>query len=541
MLLRRTAAAVLSRYLSTTTKPFSKIPWKHRPKAIQESQKALTDYLHATRSLPFLYADNIARNSPQSLSKIVSEIPFSPPNFSSSFQRFLRYHPINELDFFFESIGLNCYESKIPNTFFISDIKHFDAACALAGMGFPWSKLGLLCKDDFFIFESDPLDLKRKVTEIKNAYGFNRVILISICLAFPRVLHIDDEMDGLLSDLKVLFLDYDLWSSFEDGDVDDVFDVCLKIKLFYDLGCEMGKIGKLIGQSKAILIEHKKDDLISKIDFFRKLDVRNDEIGVFLLSNPEIFSFDLGNRVVSVSGFLEHLGLSDNVLEPLKQKYPHVFGKNRVANLPNVMRSLNLGEWFFRKMKNGDHSLLATYTISCSPEELDGHYKEGLIKIETKNTRLYVLKKLNFLHSIGFGENKFAIKALWFLNSNDHHLHQRFYCLLRCGVEYSKACLLVNVMPKILNQHEKSIEKKIEYLCNDMGSNLDYLFVFPGYLCYDLEGRIKPRIKFHKWLTEKGLSRREYSLTTIIACSEKVFVKRLFRINRDVAMMWLKE
>ncbi|GFQ02405.1 hypothetical protein PHJA_002384500 [Phtheirospermum japonicum] len=536
---RTTAVAILSRHLYTTNaKPFSKIPWKYRSKAIKDSQKALTDYLHATRSLPFLYADNIARNSPQSLWKTVSKIPFSPSSFSCSFQRILRYHPINELDFFFESIGLNCDGSKIPNIFFLSDFKHFDVACALAGMGFPWSKLGLLCKDGFFIFESDPLDLKRKINEIKNVYGFNSVTIISICLAFPRVLHNNDEMDGLLSDLKILFLDYDLWSSVEGGYVDDVFGVCLKIKSFYDSGCEMGKIGELMGRSKTVLIEHTREDLISKIDFFRKLDVRKDEIGGFLLARPEIFSFDLGNRVVSISGFLEQLGLSENELEPLKQKYPHVFGKNRVANLPSVMRSLDLSEWFFEKMKNGGHSLLGSYTIKFCPDVFDRHYEEGVIKIQTKRTHFYAFKKLNFLHSIGFGENKFAVDALPFLNGSDHHLRQRFDCLLRCGVEYSKLCAMVKLAPKILNQQERSIEKKIKYLCNDMGATLDYLEVFPGYLCYDLENRIKPRFKFHKWLVEKGLCRKKYSLTTLIACSEKAYVERLFRINRDAAMMW---
>ncbi|KAL0411640.1 UNVERIFIED_CONTAM: Transcription termination factor MTEF18, mitochondrial [Sesamum latifolium] len=171
MLHRRTttttsvAAAILSRFTtairrhfskrpttSNLPKPFSKIPWKHRSRAIQESQKALTDYLHTTRALPFPCADHIASNSPQSLWKVVSEIPFSRSTFGYSFQRYLRYHPINELDFFLESIGLNCDSNGIPrsllppNTFFLSDWKHFNVVCALAGMGFPWSKLGCCVK-----------------------------------------------------------------------------------------------------------------------------------------------------------------------------------------------------------------------------------------------------------------------------------------------------------------------------------------------------------------------------------------------------------
>ncbi|KAI3449064.1 hypothetical protein Pfo_005729 [Paulownia fortunei] len=562
MLLRRTttttaaAAVILPRFTttishhfssSTTTsnlpKPFSKIPWKHRSKAIQESQKALTDYLHTTRSLPFLFADNIARNSPHSLWKIVSEIPFSPSTFVYSFQRFLRYHPINEFDFFLESIGVKCDENGIPrsllppNAFFLSDWKHFDVACALAGMGFPWSKLGLLCKEEYLIFEIDASVLQRKISEIKDGYGFNSVTVISICLAFPRVLY--NEMNGLLSDLKILFLDYDLSCSVE-GDVDAMFELCEKIKTFYDLGCEMGKVGELMGRSKSIFIEYSKEILISKIEYFCKLNVRKDQIGLFLLSRPEIFGYDLEARVISVSEFLEHFGMVENELKSLEQKYPHVFGRNRVANLPYVMRSMDLGEWFFERMKNGDHSLLGTYMIRCM-EDLDKHYADNLRKIRAKRTHVHAVKKLNFLHSIGFGENRFAVKALALLNSSSSQLQQRFDCLLCCGIEYSKLCAMVRLLPKILNQQESILEKKIEFLCTDMGSSLQYLDVFPGYLCYDLEKRIKPRYKFHQWLVEQGFCQKEYSLSTIIASSEKTFVARISRIHHAAAKKWLEK
>ncbi|KAK4416059.1 Transcription termination factor MTEF18, mitochondrial [Sesamum alatum] len=560
MLLRRTtttssAAAILSLFAtairrhfskrpttSNLPKPFSKIPWKHRSRAIQESQKALTDYLHTTRALPFPCADHIASNSPHSLWKIVSEIPFSPSTFGHSFQRFLRYHPINELDFFLESIGLNCDGNGIPrsllppNSLFLSDWKHFDVVCALAAMGFPWSKLGLLYKEEqLSIFEIDPSELQRKINGIKSGYGLNSVSLIGICLAFPRVLY--SEMDGLLSDLKVLFLDHDLLS-YVDGNVDAVLEVCEKIRLFYDLGCEMGKIGEVMGRSKRIFVEHSKEVLMSKIEYFCKLNVQKDQIGLFLLSRPEMFGFDLEGRVISVSGFLEHFGMEKKELESLKQKYPHVFGRNRIANLPYVMRSMNLGEWFFERMKTGDHSLLATYTIRSVEDDVDKHYMDNLTRLRAKRTYTYAIKKLNFLHSIGFGENRFAVKALYQLNSSDSQLHRRFDCLLNCGIEYSKLCAMVKLSGKILNQQESILEKKLEFLCNDMGSSLQYLDGFPAYLCYDLEQRIKPRFKLHKWLVDQGLCEKEYSLATIIATSEKTFVARLSRIHPDATKKW---
>ncbi|KAK9120885.1 hypothetical protein Syun_018502 [Stephania yunnanensis] len=89
-----------------------KIPNYHRPQAILQAQQALIEYLYCARSLPFTHAENISNNSLFSLSELISKVEFSPQNFSRSFPRFLRYHPIDKFDFFFESIGIPYWEIK---------------------------------------------------------------------------------------------------------------------------------------------------------------------------------------------------------------------------------------------------------------------------------------------------------------------------------------------------------------------------------------------------------------------------------------------
>ncbi|KZV41594.1 hypothetical protein F511_15363 [Dorcoceras hygrometricum] len=525
----------VSRQFSNTSilpKPFSNIPWRHRSKAIQEAQTALIDYLHTTRSMPFVYAENIATSSPNSLGKIVSKIPFSPSTFSKSFQRFLRYHPVNELDLFLESIGLNVDENGNPlfcmlaKNFFLSDCKQFDSACALAGIGFPWCKLGLLCREECLILDFDKCVLKRRFNEIKDAYGLSSVNVIGICLVWPRVL--SGEMDDLLKDMKIAFVDYGLAGSVEDT-VDAMLEVCNKLRLIYDLGCEFGKVGELIGKSKRVLVDYSEEALVRKIEYFCKLNVRKDEIVLFLLSRSEIFGFDMEKRVISVKGFLEHFGLRGKDLTSLEQKYPHVFGRNKITNLPNVMRSLDLGVWFFEKMKNGDHSLFSTYTLRHSKEGLDKIYENNLIKIQAKRTHFHSMVKLDFLHRVGFGENKFAVKAFVRLNSSGSQLQQRFDYLLSCGIGYSSLCAMVK-HANILNQQEPVLKQKLDFLCIDMRSSFKYLDIFPGYLCYDLEKRIKPRYEIHKWLVEEGFCKIKYSIATIVATSEKKFNARISRI-----------
>lgn len=485
--------------------------------------------------MPFAYAENIATSSPHSLWKIVSKIPFSPSTFSKTFQRFLRFHPVNELDLFLESIGLNVDDNGNPlscmlaKNFFLSDCKQFDSACALAGVGFPWCKLGLLCGVECLILNFDKRVLKRRFNEIKDGYGLSSVNVIGICLVWPRVL--SGEMNDLLKDMKIAFVDYGLAGSVEDT-VDDMLEVCRKLRVIYDLGCEFGKVGELVGKSKRVLVDYSEVALVRKIEYFCKLNDRKDEIGLFLLSRSEIFGFDMEKRVISVKGFLEHFGLRGKDLTSLEQKYPHVFGRNKIANLPNVMRSLDLGEWFFEKMKNGDHSLFSSYTLRHSEEGLDEIYENNLIKIQAKRTNLYSMDKLNFLHKIGFGENKFAVKAFVQLNSSGSQLQQRFDYLLNCGIEYSSLCAMVK-HANILNQQETILKQKLDFLCREMGSSFQYLNVFPGYLCYGLEKRIRPRYELHKWLVEEGICEKEYSISTVVATSEKTFNARISRICSD--------
>ncbi|CBI16639.3 unnamed protein product, partial [Vitis vinifera] len=183
----------LSRQLSSLPKNsnLSHIPSKHRSQAVLLAQKALTDYFHSTRSLPFLYAEHIGRNSFYSLYDPISKVEFSLSSFAKSFERFLRYHPINEFEFFFESIGITQKEISgflPPNKFFFAeDGRILNAAGALSGFGFPWNKLGILYKAEASIFDKDSDDLSRRLCRFKD-YGLSNVSVIGICLAFPFVL-----------------------------------------------------------------------------------------------------------------------------------------------------------------------------------------------------------------------------------------------------------------------------------------------------------------------------------------------------------------
>ncbi|KAF3782456.1 hypothetical protein EJ110_NYTH34261 [Nymphaea thermarum] len=77
---------------------------------------------------------------------------------------------------------------------------------ALSNYGFPWTKLGLLYSHDASIFDINGSLLRRRLDAIIE-WGFSRMQLVGICLAFPFVLGRREEEstgedDGLFDDLK---------------------------------------------------------------------------------------------------------------------------------------------------------------------------------------------------------------------------------------------------------------------------------------------------------------------------------------------------
>ncbi|KAM7269351.1 hypothetical protein ACFE04_024848 [Oxalis oulophora] len=527
-----------------------KIPFSYKARAIKEAQQALTDYLQYTKSLPFVYAENITNNSLRSLANTIIHIDYSASSFPKSVSRLFRYNPINEFEFFFESIGIDY--TKVPiflpaNKFFlVEDDSLFNAACTLSDFGFPWTKLGILYTGSD-VFRKGSEEIKTRLNGLKELYGFGNVTVIAICLAFPFVLSGEGELTedvvaaALLSDLKKVFLDYDLVSCVE-GNVDVWYGICRKVRVFYDLmDKEKGKVGDLMGKSKSIFLDYPEDTLVKKVNFFCGFTVEKEEMGLFLLRSPEILNIDVEVRMISVQSLLKHFGMSVEDLKSVSQKYPYVLGRNKIANLPYIMRALNQQDWFLDKIKNGNHHLLANYGLRLPDEDMNKEFTEFLEKVLASRYRVHTMNKVNFMHSIGFGENALTIKVLNHLHGTSDEIQIRFNCLLDNGVEFSKICKLIKAYPKILNQNPETLRKKLRFLVEELGATLEYLDTFPGFLCFDLENRIKPRYRFHTWLTENGLSSgKSYSIASLVANSEKMFVARLYGIHPAVPKRWFE-
>lgn len=428
--------------------------------------------------------------------------------------------------------------------FFSQDGTLLDAACALSDFGFPWEKLGLLYMERSSIFGTSAAELNSRLSWFKG-FGFGNVEVIGICLAFPFVLSEEGQMgvgivDGMFSDLKLIFLDFDLAMSVE-GNIDSWHEVCRKLRLFFDLDGSKGELGELIGRNKSVFVEHKEEELVNKVEYFCRFGVKKEEVARLILLCPELLSLDLEKPVINVLKLLKHFGLSSKDLEDVSENFAHVLGTNKMVNLPNIMRALGLQEWFFNKIKGGHHWLLADYITGYPNEDQDKDYQDGLRRIHISRARVHSINKLNFLHGLGFGENALTMDILNHLHGTSSELQERFDCLLRSRIEFSKLCMMVRRTPRILNQNSEIIERKVNFFNHEMGTTLDYLETFPAMLHYHLEDRIIPRYRFHMWLTEKGLCCKKYSIRSMIANNEKKFVARVFKIHPAAPKHWFEQ
>uniref|UniRef100_A0A7N1A451 Uncharacterized protein n=1 Tax=Kalanchoe fedtschenkoi TaxID=63787 RepID=A0A7N1A451_KALFE len=538
--LLNTRRAILRRQLSTTSKlPKSLYKFsRDRPRVILEAQKALTDYLHTTRLLPFVYAEQIAINSTFSLSETVSKIDFTPATFCRKFHRFLNYHPVNELQFFYESIGISYSDlgSVLPaDKFFITEeFGEFDVACLLFRFGFPWNRLARLYEAQVNIFKMDLKVLSDRLLYFKSEFGFDSAMIVGMCIVFPLLLSGGSEkgsdVELMLDDLKWVFGCFDSGNC-EMTDENVWIDTCRKIKVFYDMGCEKGRVESILRRCRDLFRVYSEEELSQKMAYFCRLGVDKMDVVMLIIKCPEIMDFDLQTRDFSVLGFLKHFGMSENEMDSIALKYPYVIGRNKIANLPHVMRALDLQNWFFEKLKNGNHMRMRSYELPDGSEGDNKAYKDGYEKIQFVSRPAFTLSKLEFLHGIGFGENKITIDLLPAVRGTSTELQDRFNCLIDLGAEFSKICKAVVQVPKILNQNPNITIQKVNFLLDEIGLSISYLYRFPAYLSFDLDYRIKPRYRFHEWLEEKGVSSTRYSLSTLISTGEAKYIAYVYRIQ----------
>ena len=85
---------------------------------------------------------------------------------------------------------------------------------------------------------------------------------------------------------------------------------------------------------------------------------------------------------------------------------------------------------------------------------------------------------------------------------------------------------MVRRQPNVLCMREDAMSKKISYLSETLGRDIEELLSCPGYMTSSLEKRLIPRFALINQLKEKGLLKKHVPLCSVVTTSDEAFAKR---------------
>ncbi|KAK3227249.1 hypothetical protein Dsin_007111 [Dipteronia sinensis] len=503
------------------------------PAIRREAQAALLEYLHSTRSLQFLDAEHMSKNSPHFIEQLLKQVQ-NAADIEWSIARYLRYHPINEFEPFFESLGLKPFEYRclLPHDLmFLSDdellLENYYVLC---NYGIARSKIGKIYKQAMEVIRYDFGVLQSKLQAYEEL-GLNQFFISKVIVCSPYLLigGVNAKFVEVLTILKSMGIEL----SWIEGNLLEqnsynwsmIFSF---LSLFSKIGFSEEQLGGLIRQHPGLIFEGSGNQVLSLITFLLKFGTTMNEIRLMFLQFPQIqvgiFFLNLKKCLM----FLFEIEMELDEIGKIIRSHAMFMGSLTLKKPNSILSLLNVG-----RKRLCEH-------IQENPLEMKkwvmGSKMEPLPKSGEKE-RSQMLKT-KFLIDVGFAENSNEMeKALKVFRGRGGELQERFDCIVKAGLDRQDVCKMIRVSPQILNQKKSVIELKIDFLVNGLGYPVSHLVIFPSYLDYTVQ-RIKLRLSMYDWLKDQGVAEPMLALSTIISCAQKVFMQRYVNQHPEGGQVW---
>ncbi|KAK6154809.1 hypothetical protein DH2020_009057 [Rehmannia glutinosa] len=499
-----------------------------------DAQAALFDYLHCTRGLSFLDAEHISKNSPRFLAELIAKVE-KEQDVSRALSRFFRYHPINEFEPFFESLGLSPTEfaSLLPRgLIFLSDDQILlDNYHTLGDYGFPRTKIGRMYKEvnELFRYEIGVLDMKLRTYE---QLGMSRSTVIKLVTCCPLLLvgEVNNAFIKVLEKLKEIGFDSN-WiggylSSKNTYNWNRILDTLCFLR---EVGYNDAEMGILLRKDTALLFQGSGKEVYVVVGALLKLGLHMNEVYALVSKNPQILSPKCAKNFWKALAFLFEIGMDPEYTAQILSSHMKIFDSHSLKGPKTVLKNFNGCKHSLCQTIKKDPS--AFFKLAFKMNNSSTEY------VDARNPNNFV-KKTEFLQRIGYLENsEEMVKALKRFRGRGDQLQERFDCLVEAGLDFNTVSSMVKKAPTVLNQSNDILEKKIECLKNYLGYPVESIVAFPSFLCYDME-RISVRFSMYKWLREKGAAKPMLSVSTLLACSDARFVKYFVSIHPQGPAVW---
>lgn len=508
----------------------------------QEAQNALFDYLHRTRGISFTDAEHMSKNSPIFLNNVLSKFEYEE-DVGQSLTRFLRYHPINEFEPLFESLGVKPSELKslLPqNLIFLNDdetlLENYHVLC---NYGVPRGKIGKMYKEgmEMFRYEHGVLSLKLQSYE-KLGLGKQTIIKLVTCCPVLLIGDINVNFLKVLEILKTFGVELDsIAGSLSVKSKYDWYRILEVLQFLDGIGCNKNGLSLFIKGQPRFVFDDSGKNIHILVVVLLKLGLKRSELLQFFENYIRYVTKKFTQYLWRSVRFLSMIGMENERIHSIVSKHALKLGSSYCIQSKKALRKSNLSAEELCNIIEQD---------PCQFSALTSRKKKKVRLPKVEET--FIKEKTDFLLRIGFVENSDEMtEALSRFRGRGDELQKRFNVLVNSGLDCHTASAMIKLVPYILNQTSDVIKLKIDYLLNHLGYPLEALVSSPTYLCYSLE-KIKLRFSMYNWVrknnsTTMGAKNRKMvssaiALTTILACSEARFVKYVVSLHPEGAEVW---
>ncbi|KAF2307790.1 hypothetical protein GH714_031755 [Hevea brasiliensis] len=462
-------------------------------------------------------AQDMSLNSPHFLGKLLQKVD-TETDIWWSVARFLRYHPINEFEPFFESLGLKPseYTPLLPrDLMFLNDddllLENYHVLC---NYGIPRNKMGRIYKEATQVFRYDYGVLGSKLQAYEQL-GLSQSFIGKVVACSPYLLIGDVNIDFIkvFEILRKGGIELD-W--IEDQLLENRYNwsqMLSLLNLFSKTGYSKEQLGGMIRQHPGILFEGSGCKTLSLIGFLFKFGSSMNQIcSMFLhFSHLQIGKFVLNLRQCFL--FLIEIEMDMSEIGKIVRSHPLLLGSCTLKKTNTLLGTLNVGKKRLCKIIQDDPREMTKWVMGSRIERLPNSGEELKSRMQ----------KIKFLLDMGLVENTDKMEnALKVFRGRGTELQERFDCIVKAGLESKDVCEMIRLSPQILNQTKEVIEKKIDFLVNDLGYPISCLVNFPAYLSYTRQ-RVEIRVAMYNWLKEQGTVDSLLALSTIVCKHGKLF------------------
>ena len=453
-----------------------------------------------------------------------------------SISRYLRYHPINEFEPFFESTGLKPFEylHLLPRDmiFLNDDTLLMENYHTLCNYGVPRNKMGKIFKEAPQVFRYERGVLGSKLQCYKEL-GVASSTLVKVVSLSPRVLVGDVDLCfvKVVEKLKRLVAG-EKGSGWIEGQLLD--EGCCNFGLMVELLCLLEKVyseekllGEMIDQHPCVVFEYSGGRTLSLIGFLMKFGLSVDQVALMFLEFPQIGIAKFLLNLRKCFMFLCDIEMQAAEIGKIFRSHSLMMGSSTLKKTNSLLGNLNVGRKRLCKFVQENPQEMKNWVLGKKIQPLVNSDEEKKSKA----------LKTEFLLSLGYEENSEKMEeAFKLFRGKGAELQERFDFIVGAGLDCKDVREMIRVSPQILNQTTDRINMKIEYLVNE-GYPISSLVNFPSFLSYT-PCRVKLRLSMYNWLKDHGAADPGLALSTVIACSEKIFVQQYVNRHPSGPQVW---